>query len=111
MFLTLADKNNVIICKFITNNDIISILYILNYKGNYYFYQNGWLPKYAKFSIGIVHLSKAISYVIEMKGKTFDFLRGPVVYKFKQANDYRITLYASNSSYISDLFTIFYKKK
>lgn len=65
------------------NGKIASILYLFLYKRNLYYYQNGWLPKYADYSIGMFHLYETIEYAIGKGYLTFDLLRGDEPYKYK----------------------------
>ncbi len=60
-----------------------SILYILGYKGNAFFYQNGWAPAFANYSIGIYNIQQAIHHAIEAGYRSFDFLRGEEEYKYR----------------------------
>jgi hypothetical protein len=53
------------------------------YKGNLYYYQNGWLPEYTDYSIGMFHLYEVIKYAIEKGYSTFDMLRGDEPYKYR----------------------------
>ena len=66
-----------------------SILYILGYKNNAFFYQNGWDPKFADYSIGIYNIQQAIRHAIAAGYKSFDFLRGEEAYKYKFCEDAR----------------------
>lgn len=67
----------------------VSIMYIFIYKKNAFFYQNGWNPAYAPYSIGIYTIQQAIRHAIDKGCKTFDFLRGSEAYKYKLCNDMR----------------------
>ncbi len=66
-----------------------SIMYIFVHKKNAYFYQNGWSPEYASYSIGIYNIQQAIRFAIEKGCHSFDFLRGPERYKYSFCNDIR----------------------
>jgi len=66
-----------------------SIMYIFIYKKNAFFYQNGWNPEYASYSIGTYNIQQAIRFAIEKGCNTFDFLRGPERYKYSFCNDIR----------------------
>lgn len=67
----------------------VSIMYTFLYKKNAYFYQNGWDPEYAPYSIGIYNIQEAMRFAIGRGCKTFDFLRGPERYKYTFCNDVR----------------------
>jgi len=67
----------------------VSIMYVFVYKGNAYFYQNGWDPVYAAYGVGILNIQYAIRYAIELGCKSFDFLRGDEAYKYKFGEDVR----------------------
>ena len=79
-----------------------SIMYLFMYKKRAYFYQNGWNPEYASYSIGIYNIQQAIQFAIEQGCYSFDFLRGPERYKYTFCNDIRqayvIFLFASSLS-------------
>ena len=66
-----------------------SIMYSFLYRGNAYFYQNGWDPQYAPYSIGIYNIQEAIRYAVGKGCRTFDFLRGPEYYKYMYCDDIR----------------------
>jgi CelD/BcsL family acetyltransferase involved in cellulose biosynthesis len=66
-----------------------SILYILGYKKNAFFYQNGWDPKFADYSIGLYNIQQAIRHAIEAGYESFDFLRGEEAYKYKFCEESR----------------------
>jgi hypothetical protein len=91
MFESLGDRESVLFSKLYICSKLVSMLYIFRQTDHYFFYQNGWLPEYKGYSIGIVHLIRAIECVIKNGGITFDFLRGPEDYKFKLNNDIRYT--------------------
>jgi CelD/BcsL family acetyltransferase involved in cellulose biosynthesis len=71
------------------NGKPASIMYTFLYKGNAYFYQNGWDPEYAPYSIGIYNIQEAMRYAVGKGCKTFDFLRGPERYKYMYCDDVR----------------------
>jgi CelD/BcsL family acetyltransferase involved in cellulose biosynthesis len=67
----------------------VSILYVFAYKKHAFFYQNGWDPGFASYSIGIYNIQQAIQHAIEGGYRSFDFLRGEEAYKYKFCDEVR----------------------
>jgi CelD/BcsL family acetyltransferase involved in cellulose biosynthesis len=90
-FINRCEKNDVLFSLVKINNEIASIMYMFIYKNNIFYYQNGWLPKYSKLSIGLFHIYKVIEYSIKKKYHSFDLLRGDENYKLKLKGENRKT--------------------
>lgn len=109
-FLAHCNKDDVLFSLVKINNEIASIMYMFKYKNNIFYYQNGWLPKYSKFSIGLFHIYKVIDYSITKKYNSFDLLRGDENYKLKLKGENRITytLLYFNTSFTGTILRMLY---
>jgi len=66
-----------------------SALYGLRYGQTFYFYQSGFDPQYARYSVGLVTMGLAIKSAIEEGATEFDMLHGGEAYKFHWAKQSR----------------------
>ena len=60
-------------------------LYGFLYDRRFYFYQQGFDPRYEKYSIGLLMTGLTIQRAIEERAKEYDFLRGDERFKFHWA--------------------------
>jgi CelD/BcsL family acetyltransferase involved in cellulose biosynthesis len=63
------------------NNSKVAALYGFMYGKKFYFYQSGFDPQYAPYSVGLVTMGLAIEAAIEGGAEEFDLLHGPEKYK------------------------------
>lgn len=52
----------------------------------FYYYNAGYDPEWARFSVGLVLIGLSIRHAVERGNKVYDFLRGEETYKFDWAN-------------------------
>lgn len=64
-------------------------LYGFFYKGVFYFYQSGFDPSYAQYSVGLITMGLAIRSAIEEGAEEYDLLHGAEQYKFHWASEVR----------------------
>ncbi|MDZ7341281.1 MAG: GNAT family N-acetyltransferase [candidate division KSB1 bacterium] len=74
------------------NGKIECCLYAFIYNGIFYFYQSGFNPELAKFSLGNIILLNTIREAIEQNCFQYDFLKGNEPYKSRWAQSQKITL-------------------
>lgn len=67
----------------------VSIVYTFAYKKNAFFYQNGWLPDFARHGVGLIGIQHAIRHAARAGFVSFDFLGGEEGYKYKFCRDVR----------------------
>lgn len=67
-------------------------IYCFFYNNKYYYYQSGRDPKYSKYRLGNVLLSKTIAAAINEGADEFDFLTGDEAYKLRWANQRKETV-------------------
>jgi CelD/BcsL family acetyltransferase involved in cellulose biosynthesis len=60
----------------------VSALYGFSYHGKFYFYQCGFDPAYARYSVGLVTMGLSIAAAIDDGAAEFDLLHGDERYKF-----------------------------
>ena len=73
------------------NDEIECCLYAFCYDQKFYFYQSGFNPRLAKYSLGSVIVLNTILSAIGMNCREYDFLKGNEQYKFSWTKDIRIT--------------------
>jgi CelD/BcsL family acetyltransferase involved in cellulose biosynthesis len=71
------------------NGQPASAVYALRYGPSFSFYQSGFDPQYAKYSVGLVAMALSIQSAIEEGAEEYDFLHGSEAYKFHWANGSR----------------------
>jgi CelD/BcsL family acetyltransferase involved in cellulose biosynthesis len=71
------------------NGQPASAVYALRYGPSVSFYQSGFDPQYAKYSVGLVAMAMSIQSAIEEGAEEYDFLHGMEAYKFHWANGSR----------------------
>ncbi len=64
------------------NGASAAAFYGFRYKRSFYFYQSGFDPDYAKFSVGLATLALTIKSAIAEGAEEYDFLHGDESYKF-----------------------------
>lgn len=64
-------------------------LYGFMYDRRFYFYQQGFHPRHARHSLGLIMTGLTIQAAIEQGAKEYDFLRGDEEFKFRWAVDVR----------------------
>ena len=69
----------------------IAAIYCFLYGHQYYFYQSGRNTAYDKYRVGFVLMNMAIRRAISEKAVLFDFLTGEEEYKYRWADDVRIS--------------------
>ncbi|HXE81572.1 MAG TPA: GNAT family N-acetyltransferase [Vicinamibacterales bacterium] len=68
----------------------IGVLYGFWWRDSFAYYQMGWDPAWAKYSVGLVLLRDAIKMTRERGGQVFDFLRGPEPFKYRFGAEDRV---------------------
>jgi CelD/BcsL family acetyltransferase involved in cellulose biosynthesis len=66
-----------------------SAIYALRYGPGFHFYQSGFDPQYARYSVGLVAMALSIQSAIEEGAEEYDFLHGDEPYKFHWARESR----------------------
>ena len=64
-------------------------LYAFAYRRRFYFYQSGFDPAFAKWSVGLLAMGLAIKHAIEEGAEEYDLLHGDEGYKFHWATQSR----------------------
>src|SRR5207248_4233830 len=64
-------------------------LYAFAYRRRFYFYQSGFDPAFAKWSVGLLAMGLAIKHAIEEGAEEYDLLPGDEGYKFHWATQSR----------------------
>jgi len=70
---------------------VASVMYF-DYNNTRYLYNSGYDPKYGDLSVGLVSKVFCIKDAVENKMKTFDFLKGSEIYKYRLGGE-EIALY------------------
>jgi CelD/BcsL family acetyltransferase involved in cellulose biosynthesis len=68
------------------NDRIKAVLYCFSMNGTTYYYQGGFDPELARFSLGTVIIGRAIRHAAREGVVQFDFLRGNEAYKYRWAS-------------------------
>lgn len=77
----LHEKGSLLMLFFEVNGEIVAGRYDFAYGGKGWCFQGGWLPEWAKVSIGKMMLAEAMRQCILMGAKEYDFLGGEASYK------------------------------
>ena len=67
----------------------VSAIYAFRYGPRFCFYQSGFDPQYARYSVGVASMALSIKSAIEEGAQEYDFLHGDEPYKFHWAKESR----------------------
>lgn len=65
------------------NETPVAAVLFFDYKDSLYLYNNGYNPDFRSLSVGVLCKVFAIQHGITLGKKTFDFLKGPEIYKYR----------------------------